>query len=160
MRMTWPQLDIGSAFLILSVVAGAGAAALLLYETARARSHRARYLDPTSPIQLYSENGGNGREPNLLDRVNLLNRNLIQCPSCFNIDYANARFCIRCGMPMQSQVELPRSTIGDVEARYLVRDESNQMLGLSIRLDPETRLGVIVGLQRRQHPQSVNENGN
>jgi len=158
--MNWAQPDVGSAFLILSVIAGAAAAALLLHAAARSRPRTTTYFDPTGSIQVYGESGGNARGPNLLDRVTLLNKNLTQCANCFSIDYANARFCIRCGLPMQPQIEPVRGNIRDVEARYLVRDGSNQMLGLSIGLDPETRLGVIIGLQKREHLESINENRN
>ena len=155
--MNWPPLDVGSAFLILSVVAGVAAAALLIQAAARSRSRTGTYLDPTGAIQLYHENSGNGQGLSLLDRVTLLNRNLTQCLNCHSIDHASARFCIRCGMPMQPQIEPVRGNIRDVEARYLVRDGSNQMLGLSIGLDSDTRLGVLIGLQKRERTVSINE---
>lgn len=158
--MNWAQLDIGSTFLVLSVLAGAGAAALLLHAAARSRPRKATFIDSTLPVQLYSGSSADRRGPNLLDRVTLLNKNLVQCRNCSMIDYANARFCIRCGMPMQSQVEPLRGYIRDVEARYLAQDGSNRMVGLSIGLDPETRLGVIIGIQKREPPQSMNENRN
>ena len=155
--MNWPPLDVGSTFLILSVVAGVAAAALLIQAAARSRPRTATYFEPTGAIQLYRENGGNARGLNLLDRVTLLNRNLTQCLNCYSIDHASARFCIRCGMPMQPQIEPARGNIRDVEARYLVRDGSNQMLGLSIGLDSETRLGVLIGLQKRERTVSIDE---
>ncbi len=155
--MNWPPLDVGSAFLILSVIAGVAAAALLIHAAARSRPRAATYFEPTGAIQLYGENRGNARGLNLLDRITLLNRDLSQCSNCYSIDHASARFCIRCGMPMQPQIEPARGNIRDVEARYLMRDCSNQMLGLSIGLDSETRLGVLIGLQKRKRTVSIDE---
>ena len=155
--MSLGQFDISSAFLILSIISGVGAASLLVYATARARTRKTTYLSLGVPIQLYDQDDHSRRGWNQFNEATLPNRNLTQCPSCFMIDHANARYCIRCGVPMQPQIELPMGDIRHVEARYPEQNGSTRMLGFSTWLDRETRLGVIIGIQKRGPLQSINE---
>ena len=158
--MNWSQFDVSSAFLILSIVSSAGAASLLVYATARARARKITYLDVGVPIQLYDEDPSTRQGPSTFDEATLPNRNLTQCPNCFMIDQASARFCIRCGIPMQSQVERPVGNIRHGETQYSMQEGSRRVLGFSTWLDPETRLGVIIGIQKREPLQSINETRN
>ena len=155
--MNWGQFDISSAFLILSIISGVGAASLLVHATIRARRRKATHIGLEIPIQLLSENkiGGQGRHQGA--DATSPNRNLTQCPNCFMIDHASARFCIRCGIPMQQKVGLPIGDTSHVEAHYPMKEGSTRVLGFSTWLDPETRLGVIIGMQKRGPLQSINE---
>lgn len=155
--MSWAQLATDSAFLILSILSGTGAAVVLLHGIAHSRPHNVSHSDPTLPSRLFNEPGSQRRRPSLLDRITLLNRNLIQCPRCLMIDSAHARFCIRCGTSMQSYGELPTDNMHSVEAQYLAQDESSRIFGLSMRIDPKTRIGVIIGIQNRAPPEQINE---
>jgi len=155
--MNWAQLTAENAFLILSILSGTGAAVVLLHGIVRSRLHNVSQTNLTLSIQPHSELANNQRRPSLLDRITLLNRNLIQCTKCFMIDYANARFCTRCGMPIQQSSELPQASMQSVEAQYLLRDGPNRLFGLSMRLDPKTRIGIIIGIQNQEAPERVRE---
>ena len=155
--MTLAELFTENPFLILSILSGAIAATILLYSIVCSRAHIPYYRNTMLPSVTGGELLSGGHRPSMLDRITLLNRNLIQCPRCFTMDYAGARYCIRCGMPIQQSLELPRSGIQDVEARYLTQDGSNQMFGISFRTDPRTRIGVIIGIQNRGVPEQVYE---
>lgn len=155
--MNWAQLTAENAFLILSILSGTGAAAVLLQGIVRSKLRNVSQASPTLPGQLHSELANSQRRPSLLDRITLLNRNLIQCPKCFMIEYANARFCTRCAMPMQRSSELPQVSMQGVEAQYLLQDGPNRLFGLSMRLDPKTRIGIIIGIQNQETPERVNE---
>jgi hypothetical protein len=155
--MNWGQFDITSAFLILSIISSAGAASLLVYATIRARTRKSTYIGLEFPIQLYRQNevGGQG----WLSGVDAASskKKLSQCPNCLMVDHAGARFCIRCGIPMQREIASPIGDTSQVEAQYEMQDGSTRVFGLSTWLNPETRLGVIVGIQRRGPLQSINE---
>jgi hypothetical protein len=155
--MTWPQLTPDDALLILSILAGLGAAAVLLREILRLRLHNLSGTDLTLPGQPINELENKKQRPSLLDRITLLNKNLIQCPRCFSFDFAHARFCTRCGTLMESRGEMSTSMVHDVEVRCLAQDESNRMYGFSMRIDPKTRIGVIIGIQNREAPEQINE---
>ena len=154
--MTWAPLTTESAFLVLSVLSGIGAAAILLRDIVRSKLQRASHGDLASPSQPYAELRSRSQLSSLLDRITLLNRNLIQCPRCSTIDHAHARFCTRCGASMQSQKEMSTYNVHDVEARYLAQDESTRVYGLSMKVDPQTQIGVLIGTQNRELSQSVN----
>ena len=145
--MTWAQLTIEDAFLILSILSGTGAAAILLHNIMRSKPHN-NQLANWQP------------RPSVLDRITLLNRNLIQCPTCFTIQYANAQSCSRCGMPTRPPDQLPRNNMQYAEARYLLQDGSNQIFGLSIKPDPKTRIGIIIGIQNQETQERISENQN
>jgi len=150
-RMTWAELATENAFLILSILSGTGAAAVLLHGIVRSKLHNVSHADPTLPLQL--------QRPSVLDRITLLNRNLIQCSRCFMIEFTGAKFCTRCGMPMQSSSGLLGSNMPSVETRYL-EDGPNRLFGLSMKLDPKTRVGVIIGIQSLETPEQINESQN
>ena len=162
--MTWPQLTPDDTLLILSILAGLGAAAVLLREILRLRLHSVSGTGLTLPGPPLNQLENKKQQPSLLDRITLLNRNLIQCPRCFSFDFAHARFCIRCGTLMGSRGELSTSTstsiVHDVEVRSLAQDESNRIFGFSMNIDPKTRIGVIVGIQNREPPEQINETNN
>jgi hypothetical protein len=153
--MTWAPLTTENAFLLFSVLSGTAAAAILLRDILRSKRQRTPYSDPGMPSQPRSEAGNRGQLSSLLDRITLLNRNLIQCSRCFTIDHAHTRFCTRCGASMQSHKNVSTYNAHEVEARYLVQDESTRVYGLSINVDPQTRIGVLVGIQNRELPQSI-----
>jgi len=158
--MTWAPLTTESAFLALSVLSGIGAAAILLRDIVRSKLQRASHGDLALPSQPYGELGSRSQLSSLLDRITLLNRNLIQCPRCSTIDHAHARFCTRCGASMQSHEEMSTYNVHDVEARYLAQDESTRVYGLSMNVDPQTRIGVLIGIQNREFPRSINRTQN
>jgi hypothetical protein len=58
---------------------------------------------------------------------------------------------------MQSSREMPTYNVRDVEARYLTQDDSTRVFGVSMRIDPKTRIGVIIGIQNRESPEEINE---
>jgi hypothetical protein len=158
--MTWPQLTPDDALLILSILAGLGAAAVVLREILRLRLPNVSGTYLSLPSQPLNQLENKKQQPSLLDRITLLNKNLIQCPRCFNFDFAHARFCIRCGTLMVSRGEMSTSIVHDVEVRSLVQDESNRMFGFSMNIDPKTRIGVIIGIQNREAPEQINETHN
>jgi hypothetical protein len=155
--MTWPPLTTDNVFLILSVLAGTAAAAILLREIVQPKLHKVSHNDPTLPSQSLSELKIKKQQPSLLDKITLLNKNLIQCPRCFTFDFAHARFCTRCGTSMGSYGEMSTSNVHDVEVRHMAQDKSTRILGLSMRIDPKTRIGVIIGIQNRELPEQINE---
>jgi hypothetical protein len=158
--MTWPQLTPDDALLILSILAGLGAAAVLLREILRLRLRNVSGTYLSLPSQPLNQLENKRQQPSLLDRITLLNKNLIQCPRCFSFDFAHARFCIRCGTLMGSRGEMSTSMVHDIEVRSLVQDESNRMFGFSMNIDPKTRIGVIIGIQNREAPEQINETHN
>ena len=153
--MTWAQLTAENAFLILSALSGTAAAAVLVRHVVRSKLHNVSDPDAISPSQLPNEIVGKRKQPNLLDRITLLNRNLIQCRRCFTIDFAHARFCTRCGSSMQSYDEMPN--VHDIKTQYLTQDKSTQILGLTMKINPKTRIGLIIGVQNREPPEQINE---
>ena len=155
--MSWAPLTTESAFLVLSVLSGTGAAAILLRGIVRSKLQRGSHGDLALSSQFHREPGTGRQLPNLLDRITLLNRNLAQCPRCSTIEHAYARFCTRCGGSMQSVGEMPSYNVHDIEARYLAQDESTRVFGLSMKIDPKTRIGVIIGIQNRESPEQINE---
>jgi len=155
--MSWAPLATESAFLVFSVLSGTAAAVVLLRGIVRSKLHGASHSDLALSSRSYSELGNGRQLPGLLDRITLLNKNLIQCPRCSTIDYAHARFCTRCGTAMQSSREMPTYNVRDVEARYLTQDDSTRVFGVSMRIDPKTRIGVIIGIQNRESPEQINE---
>jgi hypothetical protein len=154
--MNWAPLTTQSVLLILSALSATGAAAILLRGVARSKLQKAPRDSLTSSGQPRIELGSRGRLSGLLDRITLLNKNLIQCPRCSTIDHAHARFCTRCGTSMQPQEEMSTYDVRDIEARYLAQDESTRVYGLSMKVDPQTQIGVLIGIQNRELSQSVN----
>ena len=150
--MTWVQSLGENPFLVFSILSGMGAAALLLRAILELKLGNS---SQHNQIAL----SGRGQEKKwrrtVFDRITLLNRNLIQCPGCFMIDFANIRFCSRCGMQMAPHSELSRSGTHDIQAQYLVRDGPTRIVGLSIRPDAKTRIGVIVGIQNEEAAQDT-----
>jgi ribosomal protein S27AE len=150
--MDWTQLGTESAFLLLSIFSATGAAAVLLRCVVGSRMRRT-----SSTSMELSHMAGSRWSPSLLDRVSLLNRNLTQCPNCFMIDHANIRFCSRCGMDIHAPTALSRTDIQNVEVQHIRQDESTQVIGVSMDIDPKTRIGVIIGVQDREPADSVSE---
>ena len=60
-------------------------------------------------------------------------------------------------MPMQQSSELPQVSMQSVEAQYLLQDGPNRLFGLSMKLDPKTRIGIIIGIQNQETPERVHE---
>lgn len=46
------------------------------------------------------------------------------------------------------------------EARYLAQDESTRVYGLSMKVDPQTQIGVLIGIQNRELSQGINRTQN
>ena len=157
--MTWAPLTTQSVLLVLSALSATGAAAILLRGIVRSKLQKAHDILASSG-QPRSELGSKGRLSSLLDRITLLNKNLIQCPRCSTIDHAHARFCTRCGTSMQSHEEMSTYDVHDIEARYLAQDESTRVYGLSMKVDPQTQIGVLIGIQNRELSQGVNRTQN
>ena len=158
--MNWAPLTTQSVLLVLSALSATGAAAILLRGIVRSKLQKAPHDGLASFGQPRSELGSKGRLLSLLDRITLLNRNLIQCPRCYTIDHAHARFCTRCGTSMQLHEEMSTYDVHDVEARYLAQDESTRVYGLSMKVDPQTQIGVLIGIQNRELSQGVNRTQN
>jgi hypothetical protein len=154
--MTWAPLATQSVLLVLSALSATGAAAILLRGIVRSKLQKALHDSLASSGQPRSELGSKGRLSSLLDRITLLNKNLIQCPRCSTIDHAHARFCTRCGTSMQSHEEMSTYDVHDIEARYLAQDESTRVYGLSMKVDPQTQIGVLIGIQNRELSQGAN----
>ena len=155
--MNWAQFVSDNAPLILSVVSGTGAAAVLLQEILRFKTDNVARPDLALPSQLSSGPIVSIQRQSVLDRITLLNRNLIQCPRCSMIDYANTRFCNRCGMPMQANGEPETGIIQDFQAHYLGQNGSTRMFGVLANVDPKTRVGVLIGIQNRERQERINE---
>jgi len=155
--MNWAQFVSDNAPLILSVVSGTGAAVVLLQEILRSKTDNVPRPNPALPSQLSSGPIVSIQRHSLLDRITLLNRNLIQCPRCSMIDYANARFCTRCGLPMRANGEPESATIQDFQAHYLGQNGSTRMFGVLANVDPKTRIGVLIGIQNRERRERINE---
>jgi hypothetical protein len=156
--MSW-TLTIQSILLVLSALSAIGAAAILLRGIIRSKLQKP-HDSLASSSQPRIELGNKGRLSGLLDRITLLNKNLIQCPRCSTIDHAHARFCTRCGTSMQSHEEMSTYDVHDIEARYLAHDESTRVYGLSMKVDPQTQIGVLIGIQNRALSQGVNKTQN
>ena len=150
--MTWAQLGADSAFLILSILSGIGAALVLIRGILSSKPQNTALSNSTSLSEL------NPRwRPGILDRITLLNRNLAQCPRCFMIDYANIRFCSRCGLEIYGRNDLVRDDIRNIEVHHLTQNDSTHVIGLSMNIDPRTKLGVIIGVQNREAPDMIKE---
>ena len=154
--MNWAPLTTQSVLLVLSALSATGAAAILLRGIVRSKLQKAPHDSLASSGQPRSELGSKGRLSSLFDRITLLNKNLIQCPRCSAIDHAHARFCTRCGTSMQPHQEMSTYDVHDVEARYLAQDESTRVYGVSMKVDPQTQIGVLFGIQNRELLQGVN----
>jgi NADH pyrophosphatase NudC (nudix superfamily) len=122
-----------NAALILSIVCAATAAVILLHETLKAATGNAIPNQPTTR-DLVSTQG-------ILRAAALLNGNLAQCPTCSMIDHAYTRYCTRCGTPMQTQ---------NIQARYLGEYGATQMFGILTTPNPDTRIGILIGVQNTQ----------
>jgi hypothetical protein len=158
--MNWAPLTTQSVLLVLSALSATGAAAILLRGVIRSKLQKAPHDSLASSGQPRSELGNKGPLSSLLDRITLLNKNLIQCPRCSTIDHAHARFCTRCGTSMQSHEKMSTYDVHDIEARYLAQDESTRVYGLSMKVDPQTQIGVLIGIQNRELSQGVNRTQN
>ena len=157
--MSWAPLTIQSILLVLSALSAIGAAAILLRGMVRSKLQKS-HDSLASSGQPHIELGSKGRLSGLLDRITLLNKNLIQCPRCSTIDHAHARFCTRCGTSMQPYEGTLNYDVHDIEARYLAHDESTRVYGLSMKVDPQTQIGVLIGIQNRELSQGVNRTQN
>ena len=154
--MNWTQLFAENPFLILSILSGSAAVAVLMY--AIVNSKQRDRLHPN----LAKSNGDNRprtsrQRQSIFDRITLLNRNLTQCPRCLRIDFANVRFCSGCGMTMMPRPELPTTDQHDIETLYEVQDRSTRLFGISVRPDARTKIGVIIGLQDDESAAKLNE---
>jgi hypothetical protein len=144
--MSFAELLTENPFLLLSIVSGAAAAAVLLGGLLKYRLRNA-----SNPDKAASSREGNKWRQSVFDRITLLNRNLIQCPQCFMINFSNVRSCSRCGMQFTAHSETLREHMDRVQAQYLVRDGPTRVVGLSITPDAKTRIGVIVGIKNLEH---------
>jgi hypothetical protein len=152
-------LTLENPFLVLSILSGAGAAAVLVYSALRSKLRNVTRADLMEATQLDIEPRSNKWRPNVLDRITLLNRNLIQCPRCLTIDSANIRYCCKCGMQMQvhAHSEFPRNDTQATVTQYVTQDGLTRVVGLSMRVDPKTRIGVIVGVQNQEPQEQLQE---
>ena len=158
--MNWAPLTTQTVLLVLSALSATGAAAILLRGIVRSKLQKAPHDSLALSGQPRIELESKGRLSGLLDRITLLNKNLIQCPRCSTIDHAHARFCTRCGTSMQSHEEMSTYDVHDIEARYLAQDESTRVYGLSMKVDPQTQIGVLIGIQNRELSQGINRTQN
>jgi hypothetical protein len=142
------QLGVDSAFLLLSILSGTGAAALLIRGILSSKLQNTAGSSSTNLSKLADPRW----RPSILDKITLLNRNLAQCPRCFMIDSANIRFCSRCGMEIYGRSDLLRNEIHNIEVQHLTQDDSTHVIGLSMNIDPKTKVGVIIGVQNREAP--------
>lgn len=149
MHMSLAELLTENPFLLLSIVSSALAAAVLLGGLLKSKLRNA-----SNPDQVASSGEGNKWRRSVFDRITLLNRNLIQCPHCFMINFSNVRSCTRCGMQFTAHGEILGEHMDRIQ--YLVRDGPTRVVGLSITPDAKTRIGVIVGIQNLEHPEEIN----
>ena len=71
------------------------------------------------------------------------------------IDHANIRFCSRCGLEIYGHTGLPRNDIQNIEVHHLIQNDSTHVIGLSMNIDPKTKVGVIIGVQNREAPDLI-----
>jgi len=141
--MSWTQAFTDNPFLIFSISCGSAALALILYIALNSRRHTQTAGPTANEHAIESKNW----RRSVLDKITLLNKNFIQCPSCFKIDLVNIRFCSRCGMRLIPYAELPRN---DLQTRYIEPDSSTRLVGISLEPDAKTRIGVIIRIQNSE----------
>jgi len=150
------QVFAENPFIILSVLSGSAAAAVLLYailcfeRRVGPSSSAAEQKEPESD----QRNGGLRRS--LLDRITLLNRNLVQCPRCYRIEFANVRFCSGCGTSMIDSAESLISGPHELESHYATQNGSTRLVGISMKPDARTKIGVIISLQEEDSQTRIN----
>jgi hypothetical protein len=117
-----------SVFIVTSLIFDVGAIAVLLYSLRKPNlKGLAGITRPGMPTQSATPNSG-----------------LVMCPRCFRSEYPTARFCDRCGSPMQ----FPAHMAG-VENRYTAPDELNSLLELTEE-NSRTRVGNPVSVQDQE----------
>jgi hypothetical protein len=139
--MSWTQAFTDNPFLVFSISFGSAALALILYTFLNSKQ-RIHIAGPMAN-EHYAIESKNWRR-SALDKIALLNKNLIQCPRCFKIDFINIRFCSRCGMSLVPHAELLGN---DLQTRHIAPDSSTRLVGISLEPDAKTRIGVIIGIQ-------------
>jgi len=94
--MSWADPLANNPLLVLSVLFAFAALVVVAYDFLNSKKNR------LIPDAVESGEPGNGfqnkkKRPSVFDKITLLNRNLIQCPTCFRIEFAAVRFCSGCG---------------------------------------------------------------
>jgi len=131
-------------FLLFSISCGSAALVAILY-TFLYSKQRIHTAGPMANKH-YAIESKNWRR-SALDKIALLNKNLIQCPRCFKSDFITTRFCSRCGMSLVPRAELPGN---DLQTRYIAPDSSTRLVGISLEPDAKTRIGVIIRIQNSE----------
>lgn len=149
--MSWAQTFADNAFLVFSISCGSAALAVMMYTILNFK-RRTRTAGPTSNGRDASGSKKKNWRRSVLDRVTLLNKNFIQCPECFKIDFVNIRFCSRCGVRLIPGAELSRDDLHDIQTQYIASDRSTRLVGISMKPDARTRIGVIIGIQDGESP--------
>jgi len=155
--MNWTQLLAENPFLMLSIVSGSAAVAVLVYAIINSRQRDRLHPNLAKWNGSDNEPRNRKRRQTVFDRITLLNRNLAQCPRCFRVDFANVRFCSGCGMTMMPRSELLGTNQYDIETRHVVQDRSTRFFGISVRPDARTKIGVIIGLQDDESAAKLDE---
>ena len=141
--MSWTQAFTDNPFLVLSISCGSAALALILYIVLNSRRHTQTVGPTANEHAIESKNW----RRSVLDKIALLNKNLIQCPRCFKIDFINIRFCSRCGVSLVPHAELLGN---DLQTRHIAPDSSTRLVGISLEPDAKTKIGVIIRIQNSE----------
>lgn len=145
-HMDWTQLFAENPFLIVSILSGTGAAAVLVGAILNSKRRSASLSSAAQSNGAHGELQNKRWQRTIFDRITLLNRNLIQCPRCFKIDFANVRFCTGCGMRIMPNAESFGGEPSGIVTHYAIQDEATRFVGISMKPNARTRIGVIVGL--------------
>jgi hypothetical protein len=58
-------------------------------------------------------------------------------------------------MEIYGRSDLLRNEIHNIEVQHLTQDDSTHVIGLSMNIDPKTKVGVIIGVQNREAPDLI-----
>jgi hypothetical protein len=102
--MNWTDPLANNPLLVFSILCAFAALVVVAYDILNSKGNRL--------VSAAVESGESGNElrnkkrrPSVFDKITLLNRNLVQCPGCFRIEFATVRFCSGCGMRIVSNEE-------------------------------------------------------
>jgi len=146
-HMDLAQVFAENPFIIVSVLSGSAAAAVLLYAILRSKRRVGLFSSAAEQNEPESSRWNGGSRRSVLDRITLLNRNLAQCPRCYRIEFANARFCSGCGTSMIDSAESLMPSPHELETHYATQNGPTRLVGISMKPDARTKIGVIISLQ-------------
>jgi len=95
--MSWTDPLANNPLLVLSLLCAFAALVVVVYDILNSKKNRL-IPDAVESGEPGNELQNKKKHPSVFDKITLLNRNLIQCPRCFRIEFAATRFCSGCGM--------------------------------------------------------------